>query len=387
MKTAQNILLLNLLAIVFSSCFFGNSEKDRYSEESYATGSTSYNEVRSSENQNKLVLKTTLDANTGMPSTRFPLPTDWNVHNDKKAPYFITAPNDIKVYQTNTTNFAYANDAFALETIKMMGQQNIAPVVSIEQAVQKYTLPIAEKNGSTLITTYKLPKLTKLWKQLLARLYNSGSQRTVDVLGSEWQDQNGKKALLITVQIITKQGTFTHWQLLDTRLETPNEHFEFAKNIFIHAQENTQVNPKWLQATNQQMLANKQKSDAYWAEKSRQSARTHQQNMAAIQAAGNTSRIIAKNSSDALDASYNSYMQRSAESDASQSSYVNGIWERQTVTSPSNGTQYQVDGYDSNVWVNQDNEYIGTDNALYDPNLDTTTNNQSWEQMDSDDGW
>ena len=109
--------------------------------------------------------------------------------------------------------------------------------------------------------------------------------------------------------------------------------------------------------------------------------------MVAIQAAGNTSRIIAKNSSDALDASYNSYMQRSAESDASQSSYVNGIWEHQTVTSPSNGTQYQVDGYDSNVWVNQDNEYIGTDNSLYDPNLDTTTNNQSWEQMDSDDGW
>jgi hypothetical protein len=88
----------------------------------------------------------------------------------------------------------------------------------------------------------------------------------------------------------------------------------------------------------------------------------------------------------ASDARHNAWMGGQAASDAGHAAYVNGIWERQNMTDY-NGNQYQVDGYDNNVWINQNNEYIGTDNTLWNPNTDNTTNYDTWNQLQTtDDG-
>ncbi len=47
-----------------------------------------------------------------------------------------------------------------------------------------------------------------------------------------------------------------------------------------------------------------------------------------------------------------------ASSDASQANYVDGIWEQRYMTNPNTGQQYKVEGYNNQVWMNQNNEYI-----------------------------
>ena len=116
----------------------------------------------------------------------------------------------------------------------------------------------------------------------------------------------------------------------------------------------------------------------------RENTRRHNARMAASDARHNAY----MNNSRASDASHSAYMNGQRASDAGQVAYVDGIWERQNMTD-SNGKQYKVDGYDNNVWKNQNNETIGTDNPNWNPNIDNSTNGDNWEQLETTDdgGW
>ena len=73
-----------------------------------------------------------------------------------------------------------------------------------------------------------------------------------------------------------------------------------------------------------------------------------------------------------------------ASSDASHSQYIDGIYERRNMADPS-GNIYKVDGYENNVWLNNNNEYLATDNSLYNPNTDNTNNDYNWQQLEETD--
>ena len=89
--------------------------------------------------------------------------------------------------------------------------------------------------------------------------------------------------------------------------------------------------------------------------------------------------------SSIIDSNHESWKRRNNIQDAGHSNTINsGIWERSTVSNPNTGKSYLVEGNNNNYWMNNNNEYIGTDNSLYDPRLDNTTNNQEWTQYDID---
>ena len=116
--------------------------------------------------------------------------------------------------------------------------------------------------------------------------------------------------------------------------------------------------------------------------KAQESTIAHNQRMAAIEAFGRANTARYNQRMAASDAQYNSWRASQVASDANQSRFIDGIWERRNMTNPNTGQTYKIQGYDNNVWMNQNNQYFGTDNSLYNPNLDNFINQQNWNKLE-----
>ncbi len=404
MKTTRNLFVLIFISMILTSCFFGTANDDaNYDDFGYEDegqfdtaysegiqGQQAYNNQRQNEPINRparngLVMKPIKDAKTGMVMMHAPMPQSWKLNPNSEAPIQITGPNNVQVNKTETQNFGYAQDALGQQTIQKLGMQ-LAPLQPLSQILQQHIAPSAKSQGYTLTRSYAMPGYEQVVRKAMSGMYNSGRQRNVSVMGTEWQGTNGKKSFILLVQSSQKDNSFTAWQLQTTELEAPASEFENAKKTYIYSIENIQINPQWQQAKNQELIANKEQNDAQNRQTMQQSQAAHQQRMANIAAAGNNARNIGKTYSEISDISHNGYMSRSATTSVGQSNAVNGVWERQNMTDNS-GNQYQVQGYDSNVWVNPNNQTIGTNTPNYNPNLDNGVNNQNWEQLQSTDDW
>lgn len=408
MKTARNIITLLVTSMILTSCFFGSGEEDTYYSDYEMEDGLEFNEdfdtayMDESQNQsnfnsqaqfqqtnrpaaNGLEMKPIKDKETGQAMLYSPLPKSWKINPNPNAPIQVTAPNNVTIKKTEFHQFAYAKDAFRQQTIQKMGKQVAAPQ-SLEQILQQQIVPSAQSQGYRLTNKYDMPAYRNKLNQFMGQMYDMGSAIQISVMGTEWESNNGKKSFIVLVRNFRTDGQFILWQLHTTELEAPASAFEQAKNAWVYSLENSQFNPQWVQATNQKLMAQKQQSDAKNRRMMQQSQIAHQQRMANIRAQGQAILNNGKIYSDILDSSHKSYMDRSASSSAGQSAYVNSVWERQTMTDNS-GNLYQVDGYDNNVWMNQNNEYIGTDNYNYNPNLDNSVNNQNWQQLQSADNY
>ena len=82
---------------------------------------------------------------------------------------------------------------------------------------------------------------------------------------------------------------------------------------------------------------------------------------------------IHQNNMDILDQSYESYKRRGAASDRIQQQQIDAMHERRQMVNPNTGQRYQVEGHYDYNWVNPNNpdQYQQTDNALYNPDINT----------------
>ena len=205
-------------------------------------------------------------------------------------------------------------------------------------------------------------------------------------MATEWKNQEGISSIVIVrYYAVQYQNGISGWNIILNCLEASKSYFEEAKTNYINGILNFQINPQWVQVSNQ-----------YWKQQAQQAMAGHKQRMAAIENFGrnNTARHNARMAASdaqynnwrsgqaASDAQYNSWRDGQISSDAGQSNYVDGIWEQRNMTDPNTGQTYKIEGYDNNVWMNQNNEYIGTDNTLYNPNIDNNVNNQNWTQIE-----
>lgn len=410
MKTTRNLIVLTFASMVMTSCFFGNDSEEMYyddyeMENEYAMEDQNEFDTafaESSQNKqnfnnqfqtnasrsavgNRLEMKPIKDSESGQVMMHSPFPKSWKINPNPKAAIQVQAPNNVRIKKTETHQFAYAQDAFAQESIRKMGSQVAAPL-SLDQILQQQIVPSAQSQGYQLTKKYDMPNYRNKLNVFMGQMFGMGSAVQISVMGTEWEHNNGQKSFIILTRNYRTDGKFVLWQLHTTEMEAPASAFEQGKQTWIYALENTQINQQWLQATNQKLMVQKQQTDAKNRQMMQQSQMAHQQRMANIRAQGQAALNTGKIYSDILDSSHSSYMGRSAVSSAGQSAYVNSVWERQTMTDNS-GNRYQVDGYDNNVWMNQNNQYIGTDNTNYNPNIDNAVNNQVWEQLQSADDW
>lgn len=259
-----------------------------------------------------------------------------------------------------------------------MNQQSGRPVAApktINQIIQEDITPTVKNVGLRLVNKFTLPELAQFDKRFDSYLFKGmPEKKQFQCIATEWLNNKGEKSIAIiryfTNQYITIDGM--DWGYTLNIMEAPENIYKNAKKHFINSLVNFQINPQWVQTTNN-----------YYSQKSRLSSANHQKRMAAINAQGQAMRNIGNTYSSISDSNFESWKRRNDMNNAGHSNSINnGIWERTTVSSPNTGQQYYVEGQNNQYWINQNNEYIGTDNSLYNPNTDNSMNNQNWTQYD-----
>lgn len=358
------------------SCNFMATDKNL----DYTYNNNSYNQS----NLNGLKYHNIYDHDNGMVLGQIPLPEGWNYNAQKNAPITVTGSNNIKVNKTETQHYAYSNDAFTLQSFRQMNNPNvqISPVYSLEQILQNHIIPSAQSQGYQLINSYNLPEILLFWQRFNSGMLKTGSKTHFNVIGTDWQDNNGNKSCIVLVQSIITKDNLISWTLQSTELEAPKTHFNDAKKSFLCALANTQINMEWQLMKNNELLRNIRQNEAFWANATRESQIAHNQRMRAIESRGNATRSIGNTYSDILDINHAGYLKRDNINSSGHSKSVDMIGERTTISSMATGERYNVQDGSKYYWVNNNAQYFGTNNSFYDPRTDNRVNNEQWTQFE-----
>ena len=277
--------------------------------------------------------------------------------------------------------YGYSQDPFTLQSLQMTGKP-ISPVYSLEQILEQHLKPSAQSQGYTFIQAYPLPKVQAFWDKFAAGMLQTGSHWQYHVMGSEWKDTAGNHSLMVQLQSISQKGATVLWSLTTTELEAPSKYFEEAKNAYLEGLERTELNPQWQEYMNGKLMGQIRESNAFWAQKSAESAQAHQQRMAAINARGQATRSLGNTFSEILDINHSGYLNRSNMVDAGHANTINMIGQQTIISNSGTGERYKVEDNSRYYWVNKKGEYIGTNNPLFDPRIDNRINGEGWEPFE-----
>ncbi len=318
------------------------------------------------------------DPATGMVIQRVPLPKGWRIDQDPNNDIEMYGPDNIVVYQTKPTVFVHSQDPFTLDSVRMMGQQ-IHPVISLKEYLNRYLLPDYRDQGYRFIKSYPVPEVASRIETVAKMIPKINVQsRTINVLGSEWESNNGSRGFVLSIQTVSKFNGLDHWEVGSIELVSPRERFDYARKVVIYASANSEMDPKFVIYSNNKLLANLKRSN----EAMRQSQKAHLQRMNAIVARGRAAKSIGKTYSDIADINHAGYLKRNDMVNAGHSKTINSIGDRSVIGNSGTGEQYQVDSGSKYYWVNNNGEYIGTDNSLFDPGSQQELNNQDWKQFE-----
>lgn len=321
-----------------------------------------------------------VDRQRGMVQAISPFPASWTLQTRPDGMIEATGPDGVRLYPTQTSQYAWSQDPFARESIAMAGRQ-LAPPASLQEILQQHIQPAAAAQGNQLVGSYPIPEVEGFWTRFTHGMAQTGSRRQARALGADFTDGQGTMTFVAVVQLITQQDQILSWILQTTSLEAPSQRFEEAKSAFIYAVGNTQINPRWQQMMNGRLQGQIRANESFAREMMAQSRAAHQQRMAAIQSHGNTARSVGQTYSDILDISHSGYLKRDDMNSAGQAHLVDTIGERSIIANHETGEHYRVDAGSQYYWVGSDATYFGTDNPLYDPRTDQRLNDVEWTKF------
>lgn len=367
-------LLFALAFTLFFSC--GESKNNDYADFEYESENyfEDENQERNTTNNQNIKGYKIMSKQFGMVFGVMPIPQSWKEVGKNKENIIFESPNGVKIYAEQFNSFFYSNNPQQNQFTQQNGG-NVKPPKNIERLIQEDFKPYLQSKGVQYIGQFPLPQLANFDKNFDSALFKSTPEnKQYQCVVTEWQDGKGNKSMGV-IRYFTNQYTALggmDWGYTINAMEAPINVYEQAKKDYINALLNFQINPQWVQANNQ-----------YYSQLSQQSNAGHQQRMAAINAQGQAIRNAGSTYSSMIDDSHESWKRRNAVQDVGHSNYINsGIWERSTVSDPNTGQNYQVEGQNKYYYGNNNNEYIGTDNSLYNPNLDNNVNNQEWTQYE-----
>lgn len=318
-----------------------------------------------------IVMHPMMDPKTNTPFAQVPLPASWkmNQSNQQGAP-MITGPNGLKIYGSGFRSFMYSTDPMAQQAYQSQGQKMRQPI-GIDNVMRQDITEMAQKNGLTFVRQFPLPQVARNDQSYMNQLYSTGPKNNkMQAVGSDWTDKNGKKLFIALHYMEMNAGGMTTWGYNLQSLEADNSYFETAKSNYINGLSNMQYNQQQINAYNQNETSNLNQSQAAHNQKmhNNQTAfeaqqRNHQE----------TYNSINKSSMDA-------YNNTNESMDRNQHAYTNYIKGEESVTDPSNGQSYQVEGNSDQYWMNGNGEYVPSNNSTYDPNQDPNLNNENWQE-------
>jgi hypothetical protein len=160
------------------------------------------------------------------------------------------------------------------------------------------------------------------------------------------------------------------WNYYGQGLDAPEAKYESAKKTLLDGLASLQYNPRYFDKYNQNEMNRESQS---WA--------VHNQRMSAQQKQFDAQQAIYKDKTDAINSSIMaSYNERNASSDRMHNRFVNYIKDENTVVNQNDGQRYQVQTGKDHYWMNDQGQYIGTNDPNYDPNRNQGTQNQSWSE-------
>lgn len=369
MKSYLSISITLSLSIFLSSCL-DNKDKGLFSQENISGKMTSSNGI----SQNGAVRDTIkyfdlMDSQSGMVMAKVPFPSTWK--KQSQGDYTFTSPNGIKIYKEGSSMFMFSNDQQMNSMYEQSGMKVQFPK-SVEQVINESFIPYGNKINRKLVKKYPIPQLANWDKQFDNQLYKSmPSQKTFTVMGLEWRDPDGKSFLTVLHHFVSNDNYGGYWSISYSILEAPENEFAKAKRQYLNGLINQKINPQWIQASNQRdMLA------------AQQSNESHQIRMANIKASGNQSTANHNARMAAMDQDMESWRSNQASDDRNHQRTIDNIRGNTNVSDPNTGKTYKVETGADQYWMNDQGEYIKSDNSLYNPNQDQNINNQNWTEYE-----
>lgn len=302
-----------------------------------------------------------------MPIGYKPIPAHWQQQPDGKS--FRAAgltvrpmPGAQYIFTTGPMAALYAQSGATMR----------API-TVEQVVQQDLVPRLRQEGFTLVRQQRIPAVETLQQQFmdqLARATGSPAAKVSAAL-SEWTKSDQRIALLTTQLYFN--GEPVNWSYSCTRLETAADRYEPEKAAWLHSESNMEFNPAFFSAFAQVQQQKMQQGQAAHDQRMRA-------NHAAFEARQRAHTDMVNGVNNAIMGGYNG---TSGTMDRMQNTTINGIRGEQDATNPYTGEAGKIQAGQDQYWMNRDGQYIGTNDVMYDPNVNSNGTDQ-WRQVPTD---
>jgi hypothetical protein len=312
------------------------------------------------------------DPKTGMVSQRIPLPSSWRIEKtvQPNGPA-ITGPGGVKVYYRPGGSYTYSNDPYMQQTYQMAGMSMRSPI-DISTYIQQDLSPAMGKMGMRLVKQFPLPQVAAKNESYSAQLFKAAPSREQhSSMGSDWVNAKGEPLFVVVNMMVSRGQNDVFWNANIQMLEAEPANMERAKTALINSIVNTQYNPQQIAAYN---AAEQQKTNQSWSQ--------HNAKMQQNQSNFDRQQAMHRNTVDAVNNSMMStYNSQNASGDHMQRDFINTMRGEETVNNPADGQQYQVESGANQYWMNNNNEYIPSNNTMFDPNADPNLWNQQWQEV------
>ncbi len=386
---ARSFSLFPLIVLFITSCGSDTSNQQFHQQQSGyddkmmadpdAQDRTGYNSASNGNSRNQqgggeqVVMYTVKDPNTGMVSQQIPYPATWKVSEATQgnAPA-ITGPGGVKVYYWGGEMFTYSNDPYTQQSYQMAGMPMRQPV-DINTYVQHDVAQVMGKKGMRLVKQYPLPQVAASNQAYQSQLYSTEPTRDhYWAMGTEWTDAKGEQTFMVVNMRVSQSQSLVFWNTNMQLVSAEKGAMAGAQAALINSIVNTQYNPQQIAAYN---ASQQQKTSQSWAQhnsRQRENQRHFDQRQ---QLHRETQDYVNKASTDA-------YNYRQEVNDGLQHSFNNYINDENTVRDNSTGERYQVQTGANQYWMNNNNEYIQSNDALYNPNADQNVWDQQWKETE-----
>lgn len=374
---------LNYLILAASIALFGcgnnnnkqqavtNGNEAEVSENVSGNGNTTPNETNGTGNWQKLVMKQFKD-NNGQLLAEMPFPSDWNIGGARnQGEPNITGPNGVKVVDYPAQSFTYPLDQYTQQLYYQSGQK-VRTFPGVEELIEQDLKPTCTQQGLQFVRYQEYPEVAKVDQWYSDQLFKAmPTQTTTKAIASEWKMSDGTPVFILLRVNISQTSSMQNWYYMTSVLKADKDYFAQAVKQLVFSISSTRYALAPIQQYNQQEA---QRVGQSWA--------AFNQRMAQNQAAFEAQQRAHINKTNAInDAIMSNYNNRMASMDKNQEQFVDMIREERNVVNSNTGQQYKVESHYNNYWMNNNGEYISTNQNDYNPNLDDNMNNQKWEEL------
>ncbi|MGV3637298.1 MAG: hypothetical protein ACO1NQ_06575 [Flavobacteriales bacterium] len=319
-----------------------------------------------------------------VPMAQIDLPEHWNVEGMATGNWTATAPG-VSVRNSKPSNFMLVGGQ--LGQFYQANNQPMRAPVAPEQVVLQDIAPRLRQQGYELIGQAPEPGVESLDQRAMNSLYVPGqAQRTCKANLSQWR--RGDKRLAVVLHWFNlSTADMANWGYYTTELEASTEVYEREKNALLNALTRVRYNPAYFAAQNRQAQMREQQTIAAQQQDMRNTQASwdaHNARMRSNQAAFDASQAAHR---DMVNGVNNSIMgtwnNTNATMDRMQDATINGIRGEQNAWNPQTGQPGKVEAGYNNYWVNGDGQYIGTNDVMFDPNVNGQWVDQ-WQQMETE---